>query len=277
MKILPLLLWSLAGAIPALAAEPAADASNEVTAVSSRIFNGYERTRLPDGSFKPESYGFAVGGPIDGTTTGLEKAPPSATSDPSIDTIKFTHIELAIEGPLRAEGYLPTTEPRDADLLIVVFWGRTIGTHAFAQSFAESGALVGGDIDAVDAHNAKLLGFDSSHAFDRGFDDPTNMMANIRRQVYSGIRDAAGEDRYFVILQAYDFQHAWKHHQAKKLWETRYSMTQRGHDFGQDLPRMTLVAAHYFGQESNGLQMRPIPPGQVNVGEVKSLGEVPQK
>jgi hypothetical protein len=40
---------------------------------------------------------------------------------------------------------------------------------------------------------------------------------------------------------------------------------------------MTLVAAHYFGQDSNGLQMRPIPAGQVNVGEVKSLGEVPQE
>jgi len=276
MKTLPLFLCSLVLAVAPLLADPAADAGNEITAVSSKVFNGYERSRQSDGSFKPETYGFAVGGPVDDRTVGLETAPPNATSDASIDGIRFTHIELAIEGPLKEEGYLPTTEPKEADLLIVVFWGRTVGTTAFAQS-GIGDSVVGGDVDAVDAHNAKLLGFDSSHAFDRGFDDPTNMMANIRREVYSGIRAATGEDRYFVILQAYDFQHAWKNHRAKKLWETRYSMSQRGHDFGKDLPRMTLVAAHYFGQESNGIQMRPIPAGQVNVGDVKSLGEVPQK
>jgi len=247
--------------------------SNELTAVSSKVFNGYTRQRLPDGTVRPEQYGFAVGGYIDPSTYGLEGAPPPPTSDDSIDKVRFSTIELAIEKPLSAEGYFPTTEPKNADILIVVFWGRTTGTSAFSQSGTAD--AVGGNKDMVDYHNAKLLGFDSGHTFDRGFDDPSNMMANIRREVYSNVRDAIGEDRYFIILRAYDFQHAWKQNKILLLWETRFSLTQRGHDFRDDLPRMAFVASPYFGQPSNGLQMREIPKGQVEIGAVKSLGEVP--
>jgi len=49
-----------------LAAAPlgiAAESTIEgITAVSSKAFNGYTRTRLPDGSFKPETYAFGNGG-----------------------------------------------------------------------------------------------------------------------------------------------------------------------------------------------------------------------
>jgi len=262
---------SLASAIAVRAAQESP--SNELTAVSSKVFNGYTRERLPDGSVHPEQYGFAVGGYIDPATYGLEGSALPPTSDPSIDKVRFATIELAIEKPLAAEGYYPTTEPKNADILIVVFWGRTTGTSAFAQS--GTGNNVGQDKDMVDLHNAKLLGFDSGHTFDEGFNDPSNMMANIRREVYSNVRDAIGEDRYFIILRAYDFQHAWKQNKVLLLWETRFSLTQRGHDFRDDLPRMAFVASPYFGQPSNGLQMREIPKGQVDIGEVKSLGEVP--
>jgi len=251
--------------------------SNELTAVTSQVFNGYTRQHRPDGSIKPEQYGFAVGGYIDPSTYGLESAPPPPTADDSIDKVRFSTIELAIEKPLAAEGYYPTTEPKNADILIVVFWGRTIGTGAFKESTlgGNGGANVGGNQDLIDEHNAKLLGFDSGHTFDQGFSDPSNMMAHIRREVYSQVRDAVGEDRYFIILRAYDFQHAWKQNQVRLLWETRFSLTQRGHDFRSDLPRMALVASPFFGQATHGLQMREIPKGHVDIGEVKSLGEVP--
>jgi hypothetical protein len=35
--------------------------SSEMTAVSSKVFNGYTRTKLADGSYRPERYGFAIG------------------------------------------------------------------------------------------------------------------------------------------------------------------------------------------------------------------------
>jgi hypothetical protein len=250
--------------------------SDEITAVSSKVFHGYQRTRRADGSFRPENYGFAIGGFLSRIPTGLDEAPPTNTTDRTIDNISFAAIAQMIEGPLAAQQYVATPEPEKADLLIVVFWGRTIGTDAFAQS-ETSQVMLGSDQDKIDAENARLLGFDSARVFDQGFSDPSNMMSNIRKQLYSGVVDAIKEDRYFIILQAFDFQAAWKQKKIILLWETRFSMTQRGHDFGKDLPRMSLVAGQYFGQESEGLVYKPIPNGQVQIGNLKSFGEVHEK
>jgi hypothetical protein len=93
----------------------------------------------------------------------------------------------------------------------------------------------------------------------------------------SEILESLGEDRYFVVLQAFDFKHRLEGKHMQLLWETRFSLSQRGHDFGKDLPRMAQIAGKYFGQESHGLLMKPIPVGKVEIGTIKSLGDVPGK
>jgi hypothetical protein len=76
---------------------------------------------------------------------------------------------------------------------------------------------------------------------------------------------------------AYDFQLLWKAKKHKLLWETRFSIRQRHHDFDKDLPTMAQYASQYFGQDSGGLVHKEIPLGHVDIGDVKSLGEVPSK
>ena len=63
----------------------------------------------------------------------------------------------------------------------------------------------------------------------------------------------------------------------KELWETRFSVSKRNTDFTKALAKMAKDASGYFGRDSHGLQH--LPEGHVNVGEIKSLGEVepPQK
>jgi hypothetical protein len=250
--------------------------SSEMTAVSSKVFNGYARKKLADGSYRPERYGFAIGGFLSGSEAGGGSSSTLPTSDPTVDKATFAAIGRVIAAPLAAQKYLPTDDPKNADLLILVFWGRTIGTNAFSGSEL-SQTFDGGEKDKIDIQNAKLLGFDSERVFDQGFDDPSNMMANIRRQVHSGTIDAIEADRYFVILQAFDFQPLWKQKKIRLLWETRFSLDQRSHDFGRDLPRMAQIASQYFGQDSRGLVIKPVPEGNVDIGDVKSLGPVPEK
>jgi hypothetical protein len=249
--------------------------SGEITAISSRVYSGYKRATLPDGSIRPEHYDLAVGGDVSWLTSGLEESTPPPVSDNTIDKVNFAAISRMIQGPLASQKYLPTSEPKDADLLIVVFWGRSIGSGAFSQS--GSGVRLGIDQDLVDLQNARLMGFDSTHLFDQGFNDPSNMMANIRRQVHSGDLDAVKEDRYFVILRAFDFQAAWKQKQIRLLWETRFSVSQRAHDFRKDLPGMAMIASQFFGQDTHGLVEKPIPEGRVEIGVPQSLGPVPEK
>jgi hypothetical protein len=55
------------------------------------------------------------------------------------------------------------------------------------------------------------------------------------------------------------------------------SVRERGTDFGKVLPSMVRYGSQYFGQDSRGLLRKPLPIGRVDVGEVKSLGVVPEK
>jgi hypothetical protein len=85
------------------------------------------------------------------------------------------------------------------------------------------------------------------------------------------------ENRYFVVLMAYDWPLLSKQRKTMLLWETRCSMAQRDHRFDQALAAMTNQAASFFGQDSGGLRHRSMPEGRVEVGEPKVVDPVPPK
>ncbi len=76
---------------------------------------------------------------------------------------------------------------------------------------------------------------------------------------------------------AYDFQLLAKEKKHKLLWETRFSIRQRGSNFDEQLEAMTKYASKYFGQDSHGLQRKSMPFGTVRLDELKILGDVPGK
>lgn len=232
-------------------------ASEEITAVSSKVHNGYVRARLPDGSFRPETYALAVGGFV------------GVRTDETIDDLSFDSISHTLASSLAEQKYVPTRDLEKVQLLIVVYWGTTYGTN--------SAVMPGGLKDAIDLKNALLLGFDSEKVFGEGFGDSTNIRSEIMRQTHAEAMSAIEMDRYYVILIAIDFQAAMKQKKVRLLWETRVSLSERHHDFTKELPFMARYASRYLGQDSHGLVMEPVPEGHVDMGDVKSLGEVPEK
>jgi hypothetical protein len=272
----PVLAWAaILWAPPVVRAFDVVSAGEEITAVSSRVFSGYARKRLADGSFQPERYGFAIGGFLNRNALGLEMSATIFTRDDTIDELGFAQIARMIEGPLAAQKFLPTHNPGTADLVIVVFWGRSIGTSAHPGSMM-SDTLYGPDQDRIDLQNAHLMGFDSEGVFGQGFLG-NSIASAMKKQLHSGVMAAIKEDRYYVILRAFDFQSAWKKRKLRLLWETRFSLSQRHHDFEKDLPGMAQAASPYFGQDSGGLVRKPIPLGRVDIGDVRSLGTEPEK
>jgi hypothetical protein len=123
----------------------------------------------------------------------------------------------------------------------------------------------------ADAQNAQLMGYDSELAATQGLEGTA--LHYRRDELLSEIED----NRYFVVLMAYDFQLVWKEKKHKLLWVTRISIRQRGNDFGKTLPAMLRYASQYFGQDSHGLIRKPLPEGHVEVGEPRSIGIVPDK
>jgi hypothetical protein len=274
--------------------------SNDITAVSGRTSPDYVRSRRADGSFAPESYAFGNGGVWGG-----------GSKDGSFDKMSFLDVAHVISQPLADRNYLPTRDPKGAKLLIMVYWGTTLAPeHASnsdaytrlsalmgaemhppaAQSMRSTGAKLKGTpasagemaaMSAIEAENRIRDKADALNAAMLGYDSWWFSTANYRDTPLDIFRKEMLEElesnRYFVVLMAYDFQRLWKQKTHKLLWETRFSVRQRGHNFDEDLAAMAQSASKYFGQDSQGLVRTSVPFARVDIGEVKSLGAVPEK
>jgi hypothetical protein len=254
--------------------------SEQLTAVSSRVYAGYTRERNANGTFRDETYALGNGGSIVEPTGGADVGAISmmgaprgggVVSDPTIDDMTFDSIARTLWVSLAEQRYVPTRNPNNTKLLIMVFWGRTYGSYQDQD---------GSYKDYIDAVNAHLLGFDSERFITERTDVSTAFFGRSFRSllmdnVHSADITALQMDRYYVILRAFDFQTAWKQRKPRLLWETRFSLSERQHDFSKELPTMAHTASQYFGQDTKGLIRARIPEGQVEIGTVKSLGNVP--
>jgi len=126
--------------------------------------------------------------------------------------------------------------------------------------------------DNADFRNAMMLGYDSAGliASERGRYVRGTAFDVERKDIELEIE----ENRYFVVLMAYDFQLMWKEKKHKLLWETRFSISERRNQFDKALPVMARYASRYFGEPSNGLLRKRVLEGKVDIGEVRNLGEV---
>jgi hypothetical protein len=107
-----------------MAAVPVAMAQDMV-AVSSKVSADYVRTVLPDGSFKPETYAFGKGGYWS-----------SPIEDKSIDSMDFMDVLRVISYPLAKRSYVPSRDPKQIKLLIMVYWGTTHAIERASESMA---------------------------------------------------------------------------------------------------------------------------------------------
>jgi hypothetical protein len=273
----------------------------DVVAVASHASPDYVRKKLPDGTFEKETYVFGEGGKW-----------KQALIDPSLDKLQYKHVALTVSKALAAQNYFRATDPDPMKnrLLIMVYWGMTNGTDGSSGSLyyqnaeealrpavvtnpnfhtgngqeRNSGAnasaiesalmmvnLVNHLRDKMNWTNASILGYDRE--LNRSVGLEIGPMHTYQQELLEEIE----ENRYFVVLMAYDFQLLWKEKKPKVLWITRFSIREAGNYFDQQLEAMVQSASRYFGRECGGLIRRPIFEGHVDFGELKILGEVPAK
>ena len=279
----------------------------KIEAVSGRVSPDYVRTKLPDGSFQPETYAFGKGGYWSGNR-----------KDDTIDKMGFMDVAEVISGPLQHQKYLPAKDPKSTKLMIMVYWGTTRAPEHASDSngyqelaaanqalnqiwpasqqhdlygnsrlppagmarilFDEQSTAIAAVQaenrmrDNEDRRNATMLGYDSW--WEATYNAPNGSAQEIRKQ---DLLNELEGDRYFVVLMAYDFQLMWKQKKTKLLWETRFSISEHKNQFDKQLESMALEASRYFGQDSGGLTHESLPAGRVELGDVRSLGVVPEK
>jgi len=267
-----------------------------VEAVSSKVAPDYIRARAADGSYVPEYYSFGKGGNWGGEF-----------KDDTIDKLGFMDIARGIAPSLESQKYLPATDPKAAKLLIMVYWGTTAVPapydedplyQAYYAAVEESHILLSGvppqveesddvlsaglhqlDIengirDRLDFKNASMLGYDASGMV--GTDRGKYLSHTALRTEGNDEREEIEQNRYFIVLMAYDFQLMWKTKKHKLLWEARFSISQKHNEFNKALPSMTQYASKYFGQPSNGLVRQRLLDAHVEIGDptlIQFLGE----
>lgn len=121
----------------------------------------------------------------------------------------------------------------------------------------------------ANAYNARLLGYTPELY-------KTNTILGVIGPLHTYRQDLIDEletSRYFVILQAYDFQKMWKHKQKDLRWTTRFSIRAKGRRFDEELETMSLAACQLFGDNS-GKFRKNLRPGKVIIGELEMLGVV---
>jgi hypothetical protein len=308
-----ILLGSILLALPA--AGRANGGAEDIVAVASRASTDYVRPKLPNGKYREETYAFGEGGVWGGArkdetidTLGFmdiarTMAVPLAAQNyvPAKDPNKANLLIMVYwgttEAPENASDSVAYQNLTHAfDVLHAVppqppagqgmAGGSNRGNMQASRAQSDQAnaeiemalsqtALENSQRDKVDLQNAAILGYDSEGLI--GTDYGAGVKLTALRRSTDDLVSEIEYDRYFVVLLAYDFQKVWKQKKHKLLWETRFSLAQRGHDFGKELPSMAAYAARYFGQDSHGLIRDPLPEGRVDIGDLKSMGSEQDK
>ena len=115
------------------------------------------------------------------------------------------------------------------------------------------------------ASNARLLGFVEDMEKDRQDFFGTCQGAMLRSML--------ADERYFVVLLAYDYQALLKEHKQKLLWSTRLSMQSPGMNFRAGVGHMTSAGSVVFGHQTDGVKVRlpPERPTKIEIGPVRVL------
>jgi hypothetical protein len=90
----------------------------EPVVVSADVSRDYHRVRLADGTFRREMYAFVKGSRI-----------PTDGVDLSLDHLNFVQLAHMLAPTLAKAGYLPESNPRKIELMIMVHWGMTAGSE----------------------------------------------------------------------------------------------------------------------------------------------------
>jgi hypothetical protein len=266
---------------------PAADASITASATAG---SDYVRGRDDKGAVQPETYVFAEGRFFSGTT-----------QDGSLARMKFPDITKTLAVSLAKQNYFPAANIESAQLVIMVHWGTTeiyedpmrdINLQAAQDALSTFNAAqeAGGMADptalnqatsalnmgqqsqmAAINRNAVLLGYARSLERERREMLTTNAEITMANEL--------SEERYFVILMAYDNQVRLKDKKSKPLWITRLSVRSPGNNFTEALPALAKVGSEIFGQQHDDLvRVRtPLRRGSVKLGELEVLGTAPEK
>jgi hypothetical protein len=298
----PLLALLFAAVGPAIAAEPI------TTAVYSQVGNGYRRTKGDGGTFKPEYYAIANGGLFPGTTRDhtMDRITYPQVAGLMAQFLAKENYFLAKDKKsaqlllvLHWGKTLPFNSANYGTALANAATGRAnmIAAGGGPGSTPDVGAGPFGTNEGAAARAAEsafeqdmLILIQQNEARDRANESNARLLGYLReinehngvqslsagRHYLEDLRADIEEERYYIVVSAYDFREATEKNNLKLMWVTRVSVRSPGHAFDKQAAAMLAAASRYFGQDSGRLLRQYTPEGRVEIGETEVLGIAPE-
>lgn len=263
-------------------------ASNRV-AIKAEADLDFLKEREKDGTEKPMSYQVAKG-----------KFYRGGMNDKRMQTFTFEDIVTDMAQHLQKQKFYPHQGEGTGDMLIVVHYGVTEYEESIMELMgytSEEEMGLGGDFDF---EGIAPDGAGMNAVADLGFNQTTSQtLSNSNRKSMGhkaqllGMEEAFGfytnnqdkyelqsmldEERYFVILMAYDIA-SMKQKDPKLLWTTRYSIRAIGQNFDDAMKGMNAIAGDYFGKSFKGLNLKRLQDdSSVEIGDIEVIGEAEEK
>jgi hypothetical protein len=302
-KFHPLVVATVA-ALSLASVEMQAAKDSIVTAVYSKTVNGYKRQLDADGSPKPEYYAIANGKYMQGA---LKDASIDDVKFPTIagTVAKFLAKQnYHLANDMRSADLLlmiswGTTIPfndgqyrnnldhfSNAQNLVNSTTAAAANTGMSLEGIqSPESAIAQAAGDAFEHELIRMAMFEDmrmdaneQNARLLGYIEEINHRNNPSRfggagSAYDDLITDIENERYFVIIAAYDFQVALKEGKSKPLWVTRVSIQKYGNKFDKALATMISRASDHFGNQSGRL-VRQYHQGEVTFGELKVISVV---
>lgn len=249
---------SLAGLLPA--------AADDYVVISAAAIPQYDRNAVKPAATQQETYVFSPGRHF-----------TAAISDRTDEKATFDLIARNLAPALAEQRYVPSRDPHDADLLIIVHWGTTwapepafsdqiLGRLNSGQDLSELMLQIEADAQILSrsiALNADILGYRRSLRGKQHRLFPSEEERTMVREL--------AEERYFVVLMAYDYKIFKTEKRRHLVWTTHMNVRSAGNNFIAAIPQMAKVASRYFGKDETELVhvFTPLRTPRIEIGETK--------
>jgi len=250
--------------------------------IDSEASTTYNEVKENDGGAKYETYVFIKGNFYVGDF-----------DDKSLRTASFEEVAATLAENMKQRNFYPSSSPSEGDLLIVVHYGTTSvepdleelfmldSTDPYAQGESDdTGYSEVYSDDFVDL--ADLNDLDANNTAQHRQTMRNNSLGitkalnrrNITTTEEFDLRVEMQDERYFIILMAYDYEKLRSENERELLWTTRFSVPSIGTNFEDAYPALARAASAYYGTslEKYAKTSTHFGTGTVDIGTLETVG-----
>lgn len=209
-------------------------------------------------------------------------------NEKSLLEVSFLEIAENLAGHLAAQKYVPTRNAKENEVMLMVNWGVTAVEDSLEDLYGltssdEYDEMFGNPVTSEDSSGEVTTTYEPSVSPNWGAmgKRANSKMLGFWNTLHDGslmpsehyeLQALLNEERYFIVVIAFDNQKFIKDKQKEILWVTRFSMRAKGTSFKQAFPELTATASDYFGKHVEGLSRKKSDDkSKVEMGEIEVL------